>query len=187
MEKKKAKNKISIDSLLSDTNDVRTDGGTNDKTTESIEKEIEEKPKEKTREEINAENVLKNLDAYSEAPKDLHPVKERKKYTRKNKEENKSVGLPISGKFFITVTDRVYTNLILALDRVVTKTSDIKTTDISMSVEERDDLIPLADECLKKMMIEGDPITQFFAGMAALTITKYFMVKNDKKIKDDTH
>lgn len=145
--------------------------------------EIEESSKEKTPEEISEENkILENLSKFRDEPDEnkVHPIK-RKRKTKTTEQPVIENPLPVSPKFLITITDRAMSNLAVTVDRLTNKKSTVKSVDISMTVEERDDFIPQATECLKAMKMHTDPVTAFFGGMALLTLTKYIMIRQDSK------
>jgi len=122
------------------------------------------------------------------------PEEKRKRKPRKPKEaapEAARVQLIIPGRLFVTVCDNALVGGIGALDAWISK-KPIDTDLLKLSEQQINDLAPLAEEAVKAMKLENDPITVYFGSLAAIYISNYLqlrahMNKMEKEYKQRTN
>lgn len=123
-------------------------------------------------EEFDVDKILKEYGA------DVAPEKKTRR-PRKPKDaapETARVQMIIPGKLFVTVCDNTATSIVGALDSWLSKTPlDMEL--LKLRPEQVDQLAPLAEEAIKAMKLENDPITVYFSSLAAIYISNYMTLR----------
>lgn len=113
----------------------------------------------------------------------------RTRKPRKPKEpEVARVQMIIPGRLFVTVCDNAMVSAVGAVDAWLSK-NPINTDLLKLSEQQITDLSPLAEEAIKAMKLENDPVTVYFGSLAAIYISNYLALKSFilKQQKDDGH
>lgn len=138
-------------------------------------------------EQKESPEVQENDGVKSDAPLDVdallkefsEPVldEKRKKRGRKPKEaEPVKTQFIIPGKLFVTVCDNTLVGTVGLLDSLISD-KPIDTNLIRLQPDQIDQLAPLAEEAIKAMKLENDPISVYFGSLAAIYISNYLTLK----------
>lgn len=129
------------------------------------EKKVEEK-------EFDLESIMKEYGAPVPDEK-----KKRGRKPRASKEpEPARVQMIIPGRLFVTVCDNAAISAIGALDSWISK-KPINTDLLKLTDQQIADLSPLAEEAIKAMKLENDPISVYFGSLAAIYISNYLQLR----------
>lgn len=102
----------------------------------------------------------------------------RTRKPRKPKEpEVARVQMIIPGRLFVTVCDNAMVSAVGAVDAWLSK-NPINTDLLKLSDQQITDLSPLAEEAIKAMKLENDPVTVYFGSLAAIYISNYLALKS---------
>ncbi len=155
---------------------------------EFVETITETEPSNQSIDNRNAENDAESTFAESQAKTEspattdeidvdalLNEYVPKKKRGRKPKEEEKSP-LLIPGELLIHVTDNIAVGLIGYADTLFTK-NPIDVQLLALREEQKQKLVPAANEAIRAMNLQGNPIAVFFAMMGSMYISNYMIIR----------
>lgn len=127
--------------------------------------------------------LLKQMEEFSsDAPTVDKPETEPR--GRKKREDKSKVVIP--GRLFLGVCDRLSASGIGMLDAMLSN-DPIDPRILMLDQQGKDDLLPLAQEALKELKLEENPVQAFFLSLFIGQLTMYGTIKameaRDKKIK----
>ncbi len=118
--------------------------------------------------------------AYFQTGKKAGQLKPNMKHKAPMVESAEISGTLIDGALFIMLIDLLVPMLITIANNKFSDT-EIDIEDLQLSEKQKKDLSPLADEVVKKLSIEGHPVTMLVLGMAGIYGINFMAARQNAK------
>jgi hypothetical protein len=128
----------------------------------------------------NTPTDWRNNPAYFQTGKKAGMLRPSMKHKAPMAEEGEISGTLIDGALFIMLIDLLVPMLITIANNKFTD-DEIDIEDLQLSDKQKKDLSPLADEVVKRLSIQGHPVTMLFLGMAGIYGINYMAAKQNAK------
>lgn len=106
--------------------------------------------------------------------------KEEKKRGRGRKkiEEIKEENI-INGSLLILLIDLILPRLVVLVHNRISKEKQVKSSQLQMTNKQRKDLMPIADEAAKQLLIKANPITVLLIALIGIYGINLLMLRSD--------
>jgi hypothetical protein len=112
-----------------------------------------------------------------EEPEQKEPKKKRGRPKKQAEPEIQDSSL-ISGALFLLLIDLAIPTLLSFVNNKAGG-KPVKSKQLKLTKEQREELSPIADEAIKELMIKASPITVFFVSLIGIYGLNFLMLKTD--------